>query len=54
MSTVVYVDLDPEEYDFMIRFDPDRERSANRRELVEVIEWMQTVLVEGYQGVSGE
>lgn len=36
-----------DEYDFMVRFDPDRERSCNRRELIEVIEFMQTVLIEG-------
>lgn len=39
--------LSPDDYDFIVKFDPDRDRSANRRELVEVIEYMQTVIVEG-------
>jgi hypothetical protein len=39
--------MDADEYDFITLFDPDRERSANRRELTEVIEHIQSVLIEG-------
>lgn len=43
----IQVEMDQDEFDFITRFDPDRERSANRRELTEVIEHIQSVLRDG-------
>lgn len=44
----ILVELDEEDYLFLTQFDPDRDRSASRRELVEVIEDMQEILEDGY------
>jgi hypothetical protein len=39
--------MDEDEYDFIVNFDPDRDRSANRAELVAVLEYISVIVEEG-------
>lgn len=43
----VQVEMDEDEYDFIVNFDPDRDRSANRGELKMVIEYIQVIIEDG-------
>lgn len=42
------VQLPWEEFDFITRFDPERERVASRTQLVEVVRHIQAVLMDGH------
>lgn len=46
MSNVL-VEMTEDEYDFIVKFDADRERTANRRDLVSVIQHIQSVIEDG-------
>lgn len=48
MSNVL-VEMDEDEYDFIVKFDPDRDRSANRAHLKMVIEYIQVIVEDGRQ-----
>lgn len=39
--------MEDEEYDFIVKFDADRDRSANRGELKMVLEYIQVIIEEG-------
>lgn len=44
---IVLVVLDGEDYDFIMRFDPDRERTASRQDMVDVLHTVQRLIAEG-------
>ncbi len=39
--------LDPDDLHFIVTYDPDRERSASRRDLVAVLEEIQALINDG-------
>lgn len=41
------IQLDPEDYDFIMGFDPDRDRTATRQDMVDVLFTIQRILAEG-------
>lgn len=43
----VLITLRWDEYDFITRFDPDRERSVSRAEMVAIMEYVGVCLEEG-------
>ena len=47
---LVAVLLDAGELDFLLRFDPDRDRSASRADMVAVLEHFQAVLRDALPG----
>ncbi len=49
MTRLKQVLLSEDDYDFISRYDPERERSASRRDLVSVIEEMQAIILDGAQ-----
>lgn len=53
MRTVL-IEIDEDDYDFIIGFDPDRERSVNRAGLVEVLDEIAAIVREGFIGVEDD
>lgn len=49
-ETRILVELDVEDYDFIVNYDPDRERTASRAVMVEVLGEIQDLIEEGYAG----
>jgi hypothetical protein len=47
MSNVETIVLDDEEYDFIMKFDPDRDRTATRQDMVDVLFTIQRIIAEG-------
>lgn len=43
---VVLIALNESDYQFIVEYDPDRERSASRRDMVDVLHEIQSLLVE--------
>lgn len=41
--------LEPEDYDFIVTYDPDRERSASRADMVDVLHTIQGLVRDGRQ-----
>jgi len=39
--------LDPDDYDFIQNFDPDRDRTASRQDMVDVLHTIQKIVAEG-------
>ena len=39
--------ISQEDYDFITRVDPDRERQLNRAQLVELLHEIQDIIIEG-------
>lgn len=50
MAHLVILEVDAEDYDWLISFDPDRERVASRADLVEVLADFQEILTDAYTG----
>jgi hypothetical protein len=44
---VTLISLSPDDLHFIVTYDPDRERSANRRDLVAVLEEIQALINDG-------
>lgn len=44
---VEIVILDPDEYDFIMKFDPDRDRTASRQDMVDALHTIQRIIAEG-------
>lgn len=53
MRTVL-IEIDEEDYDFILGFDPDRDRTANRAELVEVLTEIADIIEEGFVGIEDD
>lgn len=47
MTDCVHVSMSADDYRFITTYDPERERSASRRDMVTVIEEIQTILLDG-------
>lgn len=47
MSNVDIIVLDPDDYDFIMKFDPDRDRTATRADMVDVLFTIQRIIAEG-------
>jgi hypothetical protein len=43
---VVLIALNESDYQFIVEYDPDRERSASRRDMVDVLHEIQSLVVE--------
>lgn len=43
---VEIVVMDPSDYDFIMGFDPDRERTASRQDMVDVLYTIQRIIAE--------
>ena len=43
----IQIEMDEEDFRFLTEYNPFREREANRRDLLGVIEEMQIILAEG-------
>jgi len=43
----VQVEMDQDEWDFIVNYDPDRERSASRAGMVAVLEYISVIVEEG-------
>lgn len=50
MDNLAFIQLSEEDYRFIVDYDPERERSASRKDLVKVIEEIQALIVEGRFG----
>lgn len=50
MARYVVLEMPEEDYAFIVGFDPDRDRSCNRAELVEVLLDMQDIVGDAYIG----
>lgn len=51
MRTVL-IELDEDDYDFIVGFDPERDRSVNRAGLVDVLEEIAGIVSEGFIGIE--
>jgi hypothetical protein len=47
---VVLIALSESDYRFIVNYDPERERSASRRDMVSVVEEIQSIIVENRVG----
>lgn len=54
MAHYVVLEMDSEDYSFITGFDPDRDRSANRAELVEILREIREIVSESYSGEEFE
>jgi hypothetical protein len=48
MAKIVYLEMADEDFDFITGFEPDRDRSANRAELVEILQEIREIVAESY------
>lgn len=39
--------MSTEDYDFIVNFDPDRDRTASRADMVDVLYTIQRIVIEG-------
>lgn len=44
MEAMTLISLDEDEYRFIVEYDPERERSASRRDMVAVLEEIQQIV----------
>lgn len=44
---IVLLAVSFEDYDFIVKFDPDRERTASRQDMVDVLHTIQRIIAEG-------
>jgi hypothetical protein len=47
MTECIHLSMSIDDFRFITTYDPDRERSASRRDLATVIEEIQTILLDG-------
>lgn len=47
---LVFIQLDEDDYRFIVDFDPDRDRTASRQDMVDVLYTIQSLVIEGRFG----